>query len=152
MQEELDKLSYGNCDISDWEGRLNTNNSNRALTGFWLESSLAISPKEQTEVMERIFGEDSVYSEDTRERLKEVMLVQDEPDADMDVSVYGKTGMGMAHGIVVDAWFTGFAECGGDRIYYCVYLGQTDGKEVSSAVAREIAIRLTEKYFEDKKP
>ena len=25
MQKELDKLRYGNCDISDWEGRLNTN-------------------------------------------------------------------------------------------------------------------------------
>ena len=47
MQKELDKLQYGNCDISDWEGRLNTNNSNRALTGFWIESSLMISPKEQ---------------------------------------------------------------------------------------------------------
>ena len=23
MQEELEKLQYGNCDISDWEGRLN---------------------------------------------------------------------------------------------------------------------------------
>ena len=23
MQEALEKLSYGNCDISDWEGRLN---------------------------------------------------------------------------------------------------------------------------------
>ena len=59
MQEELEKLRYGNCDISDWEGRLNTNNSNRALTGFWIESSLKISPKEQTEVMERIFGSGS---------------------------------------------------------------------------------------------
>ena len=34
MQKELDKLSYGNCDISDWEGRQNTNNNNRALTGI----------------------------------------------------------------------------------------------------------------------
>src|SRR5699024_9894301 len=34
MQKELERLSYGNCDISDWEGRLNTNNSNPALTGF----------------------------------------------------------------------------------------------------------------------
>ncbi len=55
IQEELEKLQYGNCDISDWEGRLNTNNNNRALTGFWAESSLKISPKEQTEVMERGF-------------------------------------------------------------------------------------------------
>ena len=27
MQRELDWLQYGNCDISDWEGRLNTNNT-----------------------------------------------------------------------------------------------------------------------------
>lgn len=53
MQEELNKLPYGNADISDWEG-LNTGNSNPALTGFWLESSLLISPKEQAEVMEKI--------------------------------------------------------------------------------------------------
>ena len=51
MQEGLDALRYGNCDISDWEGSLNTNNSNWALTGFWIESSLKISPREQTEVM-----------------------------------------------------------------------------------------------------
>lgn len=55
IQEELNRLEYGNCDISDWEGRLNTNNSNPVLTGFWIESSLLISPKEQVEVMEHIF-------------------------------------------------------------------------------------------------
>ena len=68
MQEEIDRLLYGNRDISDWEGNLNTNNGNRALTGFWIESSLAISPREQTEVMERIFGQTSVYSERSEER------------------------------------------------------------------------------------
>ena len=108
MQKELNKLQYGNCDISDWEGRLNTNNNNRALTGFWIESSLMISPKEQVEVMERIFGEGSDYSEETRNELKQVMLVS-EQEKD-DISVYGKTGMGKAEGVVVDAWFTGFAE------------------------------------------
>ncbi len=55
MQTELDRLSYGNCDISDWNGGLNTNNNNPALTGFWIESSLLISPREQVEVLERIF-------------------------------------------------------------------------------------------------
>lgn len=72
MQNELNKLKYGNCDISDWEGKLNTNNNNRALTGFWIESSLKISPKEQVEVMERIFGTDSTYSERTQNILKQV--------------------------------------------------------------------------------
>ena len=101
MQKELDRLSYGNCDISDWEGRLNTNNNNRALTGFWIESSLLISPKEQAEVMERIFGENSEYSEVTRNELKQVMLVSEQDRA--DICIYGKTGMGKAEGVVVDA-------------------------------------------------
>ncbi|MDE7312897.1 MAG: class D beta-lactamase [Eubacterium sp.] len=139
MQKELDRLMYGNCDISDWEGRLNTNNQNRALTGFWLESSLAVSPKEQAEAMERIFGANSVYKEKTRQELKKVMQVE---QAYTDATIYGKTGTGMAGGIVVDAWFTGFAEKAGRQVFFCIYLGQTDGKEVTSAAAKEIAVRL----------
>lgn len=140
MEEELHKLQYGNCDISDWEGRLNTNNNNRALTGFWIESSLAISPKEQTEVMERIFGEDSVYAGQTKEELKQVMAVTG-PD-DTEISIYGKTGMGKEQGIVVDAWFTGFMESAKGKIYFCIYLGRTDDRNVSSTVAKEIAVQI----------
>ncbi len=141
MQKELEKLQYGNCDISDWEGRLNTNNNNRALTGFWLESSLRISPKEQVEVMERIFGADSIYSEETRKELKQVMLVSEQGAE--DIPIYGKTGMGKIDGVVVDAWFTGFAE---GNIYFCVRLGRTDGMGVSSALAKEIAIQIVKDY------
>ncbi len=144
MQAELEKLSYGNCDSSDWEGRLNTNNNNRALTGFWLESSLMISPKEQAEVMERIFGENSEYSEETRSELKQVMLVREQERTDF--SVYGKTGMGKTDGMVVDAWFTGFAETAEGNLYFCVRLGRTDGRDVSSALAKEIAIQIVSDY------
>ena len=145
MRKELNKLAYGNCDISDWEGELNTNNNNRALTGFWIESSLTISPKEQTEVMERIFGEDSFYSMASRNALKEVMLVEEQDNT--DISIYGKTGMGKAGGVVVDAWFVGFAEHAEQNIYFCVYLGRTDDKNVTSAAAKEIAIRLVSDYL-----
>lgn len=144
MQKELDKLQYGNCDISDWEGRLNTNNNNRALTGFWLESSLMISPKEQVEVMERIFGDNSGYSEETQNELKQVMLVSEQERT--DISIYGKTGMGKAEGIVADAWFTGFAEGTEGKVYFCVRLGRTDGMNVSSLRAKEIAIQIVSGY------
>ncbi len=144
MQKELDKLQYGNCDISDWEGRLNTNNNNRALTGFWLESSLMISPKEQVEVMERIFGDNSGYSEETQNELKQVMLVSEQERT--DISIYGKTGMGKAEGIVADAWFTGFAEGTEGKVYFCVRLGRTDGMNVSSLRAKEIAIQIVSDY------
>lgn len=140
MQEALNKLQYGNCDISDWEGRLNTNNNNRALTGFWIESSLQISPKEQVEVLDRIFGEDSVCSQETQDSLKQVMLLSEQPDRDM--LVYGKTGFGKTHGIAADAWFTGFADTADERKYFCVYLGKTDGKDVSSTKAKEIALEI----------
>ncbi len=140
MQAVLKDLSYGNCDISDWEGQLNTNNNNRALTGFWIESSLLISPKEQAEVMERIFGENSVYSEESRKELKRVMLAEDQEQT--GPLIYGKTGMGKAQGIVVDAWFTGFAEYEEKEVYFCVYLGQKEDRDVSSAAAREIAVQI----------
>lgn len=140
MQAVLKDLSYGNCDISDWEGQLNTNNNNRALTGFWIESSLLISPKEQAEVMERIFGENSVYSEESRKELKRVMLAEDQERT--EPLIYGKTGMGKAQGIVVDAWFTGFAEYEEKEVYFCVYLGQKEDRDVSSAAAREIAVQI----------
>ena len=140
MQKELEKLQYGNCDISDWEGKLNTNNNNRALTGFWIESSLKISPKEQVEVMERIFGTDSTYSERTQNILKQVMLISEENNT--EISIYGKTGMGKAEGIVVDAWFTGFAETLEGNKYFCVYLGQSDAGNTSSTAAKEIAIQI----------
>ena len=144
MQKELNRLQYGNCDISDWEGQLNTNNSNRALNGFWIESSLMISPKEQVEVMERIFGKDSDYSEETQNELKQVMLM---PEIDgTDISIYGKTGMGKSNGIVVDSWFTGFAESKTGDIYFCVRLGRTDGMNVSSSLAKEIAIKVASDY------
>ena len=145
MQKELQKLQYGNCDISDWEGGSNTNNNNRALTGFWIESSLMISPKEQVEVMERIFGDDSDYSQETRDQLKQVMQVSQQEQT--EISIFGKTGMGKAEGIVVDAWLTGFAESPKGNIYYCVYLGRTDGMEVSSSRAKEIAIQIVSDYY-----
>lgn len=147
MQKELEKLAYGNCDISDWKGEQNTNNSNRALTGFWIESSLKISPKEQTEVMERIFGENSTYSEETIEILKEVMRLPEEYGT--DIPVYGKTGMGKTDGITVDAWFTGFAETSEEPVYFCVYLGQSEERDATSVAARDIAVQIISDYCEN---
>lgn len=140
MQAELDRLSYGNCDLSDWEGRQNTNNKNPALTGFWIESSLRISPVEQVQVLERIFGEDSAHSEEAREALRQVMRLPDQEAGEL--AVYGKTGMGKAQGVVVDAWFTGFADADGRRVYFCVYLGETPEQDVSSTRAKEIALQI----------
>ena len=88
--------------------------------------------------MERIFGTGSVYSEDTRNQLKQVMAVTGQSAP----AIYGKTGMGKAHGVTVDAWFAGMAETEDRTLYFCVYLGETQGQQVSSAIAREIAVKI----------
>lgn len=147
IQKELDRLQYGNCDISDWEGRLNNNNQNRALTGFWIESSLKISALEQVRVMERIFGADNTtYEPESIQQLKQVMLVT---DFETTYPVYGKTGMGKSEGVVVDAWFTGFASIKEENLYFCIYLGRTDGEDVSSAKAKKIALEIISDYCVD---
>lgn len=55
--------------------------------------------------------------------------------------------MGKAEGVVVDAWFTGFADIDGKRVYFCVYLGESQGENVSSARAKEIAIELISAHW-----
>lgn len=72
------------------------------------------------------------------------MLVPEVSSA--NISIYGKTGMGKASGIVVDAWFTGFAESTTGKIYFCVRLGRSDGMNVSSSLAKEIAIKIVSDY------
>ncbi len=125
----------GACGTGIWErrhqrlgGRLNTNNQNRALTGFWIESSLRISPQEQVAVLARIFEPGSAYDGENLATLRRVMRGWEQGN----MVVYGKTGMGKAEGVTVDAWYAGFAEKDGERRYFCVYLGETKGAEVSS--------------------
>ena len=95
--------------------------------------------------MERIFGEHTDFSEKTLNQLKKVMLLSEQTKS--NILIYGKTGMGKAHGIVVDAWFTGFADTADKRIYFCVYLGETDNEDVSSARARNTAINIVSDYL-----
>lgn len=140
VQADLDKLEYGNRDISDWSGTLNTNNNSMRLRGFWVESSLLISPRRQVEVLERIFGSD-MFSRPAVARLKEVMLTDSGTDL---LKIYGKTGMGVKDGRCVDAWFAGFYEDGaeGSPVYFAVRLDDPDNPDSSSKKAREIAVNI----------
>lgn len=71
VQIELDNLEYGNCDASEWSG--SNINPMDELNGFWLGSSLKISPMEQAQVMKKIFGSDSIYTENEISILQDVL-------------------------------------------------------------------------------
>ena len=142
----LQKFNYGNMDTSDWKGLLNSNTNIPELRGFWLESSLKISPVEQTRVLAEIFKKNSPAAAD----LQRVMKIQDSP-----VKIYGKTGMGVKNDKVVDAWFVGFYETADNKIFFAVRLDDNDNNAApgyrtrASQIARQIAVEIInrEKIF-----
>lgn len=75
LGELINGLQYGNCDISEWNG--SNINPMEMLNGFWLDSSLRISPLEQVEVLSRIFEEYSDHDSRNIEILKRIILVEE---------------------------------------------------------------------------
>lgn len=132
IKEELDSLSYGNCDVSEWNG--SNINPSADLNGFWLESSLKISPLEQVNVFETIFEGKSKYRIANIEIVKELMLAEENGDE----KIYGKTGSGNGK-----AWFVGFSETIEERTYFAVYLNDNTQKDnISGNKAKEIALTI----------
>lgn len=104
------------------------------LNGFWLDSSLKISPLEQVEVLSRIFEGHSDYDSRNIEILKRIMLV-DENDSQ---KIYGKTGSGNG-----EAWFVGFSESSGERRYIAIYLNDSEHRDqISGNKAKEMALEI----------
>ncbi len=134
----LQKYHYGNRDISDWDGDLNTNTEVKELKGFWIESSLKISPIEQVDFLKKLFQENNSVTE----YLKDIMQVADTP-----VKVYGKTGLGIRDNLVENAWFVGFYEKNNQVVYFAVRLDDKrnkidDYRHKASQYARQTALKI----------
>jgi bla regulator protein BlaR1 len=145
VQKYLNQLGYGNCDISEWDG--SGINSAPELNGFWLESSLKISPKEQVDILAIIFDGKTDFSKQNIVILKEVMLTQQKGN----VSVYGKTGTGQNANTRNrnNGWFVGMFENSDERYYFAVHLTD-ESKEVSGPMAKEIALNIINQYYVEK--
>lgn len=136
----LQKYRYGNQDISDWNGSQNTNTDIADLKGFWIESSLKISPVEQVNFLAGLFNKaDSAATE-----LKNIMRIDETP-----AKVYGKTGMGVKDDLIQDAWFVGFYEKEKQYIYFAVRLDDkqnkiADYRHKASRYAKQIALDIIE--------
>jgi bla regulator protein BlaR1 len=146
IQNILNELDYGNRDISEWEGSLNNLifpeiRSLKEINGFWQESSLQISPKQQVDVLKRIFEDKNVFSEKNLDLIKEVMLIN---NSDNNIGIYGKTGSGMKDDTWTDAWFVGFFEKDKETTYFAVRLNQP---ETLGSNAKEIAVNIINSEF-----
>ena len=107
----LKEIQYGNCDISEWNG--SEINSLPELNGFWLESSLEISPKQQVVTLDYIFGRENNFNAENLEELIKIMYITELENG----SLYGKTGSGTGK-----AWFVGFIEENESKTYFAFYI------------------------------
>ena len=134
LQDYLGMLSYGNQNITQWEG--SGVNGNPLIDGFWLESSLLISPIEQMEVLERIFKGGTDIKPETVEVLKEYMHIA---DFDGSGELYGKTGTGNG------GWFIGFIETNREYTFFAIRLdnqGNGNGAEAKTIAENIIKLNL----------
>ncbi|SHM98964.1 bla regulator protein blaR1 [Anaerosporobacter mobilis DSM 15930] len=138
VQNELNSLQYGNRDISEWEG--SDCNPLPELNGFWLDSSLKISPKEQVDVLNSIFNNKTQYSLDNIATLKDIM----QTETHKDYSLYGKTGTGASS---KTAWFAGFFETNDSTYYFAVLLDDDSKENLSGSDAKEITEKIIEKFY-----
>lgn len=142
VQQSLNSIKYGNCDISEWGGKKRNNDKN--LNGFWLESSLKISPIEQTKVVRKIFEGKTKFKQKNIKILKKIM----QTDSINGYKVYGKTGTGInAKKQCVDAWYVGMIEKKSNKYYFAIRLNDPMKPDISSSNAKEIANDIIKKYY-----
>lgn len=132
VAQELKALSYGNCDISQWEG--SGINPLPDMNGFWLGASLKVSPIEQVQALAQIFSGAGIYTAQETAVVKDMMLAGEAESW----RLYGKTGTGPAG----EAWFTGFVQNGSQSLYFAFFLNSSaSGQAPSGDTAKEIAFR-----------
>lgn len=121
MQGFLDKIGYGNGDISG------------GLTTFWLGSSLQISAREQVALLYKLYSGKLPVSAENAEIVKRNITLADNGG----VRFMGKTGSGFREGKWTLGWFVGCVEKNGHRYFFAVNIEGPDGAQ--GGKAREIA-------------
>ncbi len=130
MQDYLDKLNYGNKDISG------------GLTKFWLQSSLKISPMEQVDFLRRFYDYELPASKENVDIVKEVITLSDENG----IKLSGKTGSGgsSANNKYVNGWFVGYVEKDNNVFIFATNIEANDSSDKSAGgqQAKEITLKI----------
>ena len=127
------RFQYGNQDVSGDKGMHN------GLSESWLSSSLAISPKEQIDFLNKLVTNTLPVSVDAQEKTKHIMTKETLPNG---WKLYGKTGNGSQqddHGNKMKdrqvGWFVGFVRKD-EKVITFVQLIVDDTKQVTYASLR----------------
>ncbi|WP_371363681.1 Methicillin resistance mecR1 protein [Sporomusa rhizae] len=130
MQENLDKIGYGNRDISG------------GLTTFWLRSSLQISAREQVDLLYKLYSGKLPVSPENVEVVKRNITLS-ESDG---IRLMGKTGSGFENGKWKLGWFVGSVEKQGKHYYFATNIQAPDGaiggkaREITKAILKDLGV------------
>lgn len=124
LSSYYNRISYGNCDLTAGVG------------SYWAESSLKISPAEQTDLLAGLLQNKWGFSEENIQAVKNAMFIGDTPVG----KLYGKTGTGSDGSQNINGWFVGFLEDNGH--VYCFAANLQNGPDASGNAASEIAIDI----------
>lgn len=120
----LQAIGYGN------------ENASGDITSYWLESTLKISPVEQTDLLSQLQSNAFGFAPENIAAVKNSLLLSSSSDA----SLYGKTGTGRINGKDVNGWFTGFVETEDNTYFFTVHLQGED--HATGSAAQNIAVTL----------
>lgn len=115
MEEELKKLDFGNCDVSNWDGNCTGNLGSYHINGFWLDSCLKISAINWVNVLKKLSREENFRY------IFEKFLYLKNIDG---YSIYGRACRNVDSGWkyererIKEKWFLGIAIKGNKKIYF----------------------------------
>lgn len=101
MQQYIDRLPYGNRDIS------------AGIDCFWLEGPMRITPEQQLELLVRLLAGKTMFSEHTIETLKSIAVIQ----RTNEYVLSGKTGWARYSDRNV-GWLIGWVDTDRNRYVY----------------------------------
>lgn len=123
IENYLERIGYGNGDLSG------------DLSGFWMESSLKISPWEQVEFFRKLYTYEMPFSRKNIDIVKKVIKLSEQGQ----IALYGKTGTGILNGVGA-GWFVGFVENNG-KVY--IFATNILGKDkADGTAARKITLSI----------
>ncbi len=130
MQDFLNKINYGNKDISG------------GITTFWLQSSLKISPREQVDVLRKFYDYQLPFSKKNIDIVKNIIVLSDENG----IKLSGKTGSGLMPNDekFINGWFVGYVEKDKNVYIFATNIEANDSsdKSASGQEAKEITLQI----------
>lgn len=118
MKTWLEKLNYGNADISG------------GIDGFWLRGGLRVTPEGQIDFLRKLQGDKLPLSQRAMDVVKKIMIVKD----NAGVVIRAKTGSGK-QGQQTIGWYVGYVTTK-DNVYYFSNCMQTENRGPDFADAR----------------